>query len=556
MTAWLPGWLRHYRRAWLPGDAVAGVVVALLLVPQGLAYALVAGLPAEAGLYASLPPLLLYGLIGRSHAQSVGPMALTSLLAAATLSRLAAPGSAEYLALAVWLALLSGAMLVALGAARLGFLADFLSTPVLAAFTAASALLIVLAQLAPLLGLHGGGAALPALLAAVLDGWQRVNPLALGVGALTLLWLAGARRLLPPALARAAPVLAVLLGIVAVREAGWATRLPVVGAVPAGLPALSLPLLPWERLAELMLPAFFMALINYVQSLSVAQLLAEPRHERVEPDRELLALGVCNLGAGLFGGFPVTGGLSRSLVNAAAGAHSPLASWISAGGIALVLLFAGAALSSLPLAVLAATIVVAVYPSIGFGALRQAWRADRADAVAFVLTFVLVLLLGVESGIVAGVLVSLGAWLWRSSRPHMAEVGRLPGTQHYRNVTRFATETLPGVLFLRVDESLYFGNARLVRDTVLDRLAERPQLTTLVLIMSAVNRLDASAVAMLQWLDDSLALRGVTLALAEVKGPVGTVLARAGLLERFAGRHFLSTDQAWRHYAPAPDFHI
>lgn len=556
MRAWLPAWLSHYRRDWLAGDVVAGVVVTLLLVPQGLAYALVAGLPPAVGLYASLPPLLLYGLIGKSHAQSVGPMALTSLLAAATLARLAEPGSGEYLALAVWLALLSGAMLIALGLARLGFLADFLSLPVLSGFTSASALLIVLSQLAPLLGLHAQGASLPALLMGLLDGLSRLNAVALAFGGASLLWLAGARRALPPALARAAPALAVLAALLAVRQAGWEGRLPVVGPVPSGLPSLSLPVLPWGRLGELMLPAFFMALINYVQSLSVAQLLAAPRRERVEPDRELLALGVCNVGAGLFGGFPVTGGLTRSLVNAAAGANSQLASWISAAGIALVLLFAGDALASLPLAVLAAIIVAAVAPSIRFGALHQAWRADRADAVAFALTFALVLLLGVESGIVAGVLVSLGAWLWRSSRPHMAEVGRLPGTQHYRNVARFAAETLPGVLFLRVDESLYFGNARLVRDAVLERLAERPELTTLVLIMSAVNRLDASAVDMLEWLDDSLATRGVTLALAEVKGPVAAVLARAGLLERFAGRHFLSTDQAWHHYAPAPEFHI
>ncbi|WP_024304413.1 SulP family inorganic anion transporter [Pseudogulbenkiania sp. MAI-1] len=556
MRAWLPAWLSHYRRDWLAGDVVAGVVVTLLLVPQGLAYALVAGLPPAVGLYASLPPLLLYGLIGKSHAQSVGPMALTSLLAAATLARLAEPGSGEYLALAVWLALLSGAMLIALGLARLGFLADFLSLPVLSGFTSASALLIVLSQLAPLLGLHAQGASLPVLLMGLLEGLGRIDTAALAFGGAALLWLAGARRALPPALARTAPALAVLAALLAVRQAGWEGRLPVVGPVPSGLPSLALPVLPWGRLGELMLPAFFMALINYVQSLSVAQLLAAPRRERVEPDRELLALGVCNVGAGLFGGFPVTGGLTRSLVNAAAGANSQLASWVAAAGIALVLLFAGDALASLPLAVLAAIIVAAVAPSIRFGVLRQAWRADRADAVAFALTFALVLLLGVESGIVVGVLVSLGAWQWRSSRPHMAEVGRLPGTQHYRNVARFTAETLPGVLFLRVDESLYFGNARLVRDAVLERLSERPELTTLVLIMSAVNRLDVSAVAMLEWLDDSLAARGVTLALAEVKGPVAAVLARAGLLERFAGRHYLSTHEAWERFAAAPEFHI
>ena len=494
--------------------------------------------------------LLIYAFTGRSHAQSVGPMAVTSLLTAATLVRLAEMGSANYLALAIWLALLSGAMLVLLGLSRLGFMADFLSSPVLAAFTSASAIIIVVSQLAPLAGFRAGGASLPQLLAGLLHGVGRVNPLALALGLSALLWLLLTRHAAGPLLARlgvsrrwavtlvrAAPIVAVVAGMLVVQGAGLANRLPVVGTVPGGLPGLALPRISAEQFSSLILPAFFIALINYVQSLSVAQILATRRGETVDPDRELVALGLCNLGAGLFGGFPVTGGLTRSMVNADAGAHSQLA--------------------SLPLAVLAATIVASVAGMVNFSALRQAWKTDRADAVAFVLTFALVLWLGVDSGIVAGMTVSLAAMLWRASRPHMVEVGRVPGTHHFRNRQRFNVERLPGVLFLRVDESLFFGNARQVRLAILRHVAESPETRRLVLIMSAVNRVDTSAVAMLEQLDDTLAAEGIRFDLAEVKGPVSDVLQRAGVARRFDGRIFLSTQSAWAmHRSLSPDYCI
>ncbi|MEQ6291280.1 SulP family inorganic anion transporter [Vogesella sp. GCM10023246] len=569
MIDWLPPWVRHYRRQWLAGDVSAGLLVTLLLVPQGLAYALVAGLPPQVGLYASLLPLPLYALLGRSHAQSVGPMAVTSLLVAATLGKLGLATPADYLLAAVWLALLSGAMLLLFGLFRLGFLADVLSEPVLAGFTAASALLIVLSQLAPLAGLHSGGASLPAILATLWHQAAHYSPhaLLLGVPALLLLWWArsglprslqalglGASPLL--LLARGMPMLVVLGSMLAVGVLGWHGQLPQVGRIPAGLPALAWPALPAGGLSALVLPAFFIALINYVQSLSVAQLLAIPRRETVDPDRELLALGACNIGAGLCGGLPVTGGLTRSVVNAEAGANTQLASLITAGLIALLLWLGSGSLAALPLTALAATIIAAVAPQVRLAPLWHAWRAERSDAVAFAVTFVLVLWLGVDSGIVAGVVISLAAWLMKSSRPHLAELGLLPGSSHFRNVQRHPCQTLPGVLILRIDESLYFGNARHVRDALLARLAAAGQVHTLLLVMSAVNRVDITGLAMLQRLDDTLGLRGVRLQLAEVKGPVWDVFGRAGLAERFAGRVHLSTYAAWQGLQPVPDFHI
>lgn len=562
----LPDWLRGYRRGWLTGDITAGVVVTLLLVPQSLAYALLAGLPVEAGLYASVAPLLVYAFIGRSPAQSVGPMALTSLLTAATLSRFADAGATDYLVLAVWLALLSGLMLLAMGLARLGFIADLLSEPVLAAFTTASALLIILSQLAPLSGLHNPGNSLPQWLVGMWHQPVSWQPAALLVGLLALAWLLLVRRwgssLLQRLglsadtagiLVRTAPVLVMLAGILLLPAS---LHVPVVGPVPSGLPQLALPAIGLAQLADLALPAFFIALINYLQSLSVAQLLAARTQDSVDPDRELVALGLCNIASGLVGGFPVTGGLSRSVVNAEAGARSQLASLLTAAGMLLVMCLATSALEHLPLPVLAATIIAALLAMLDIGSLRRAWLTERADAVAWLLTFALVLLLGVDSGIMAGVLVSLATLLWRSSRPHIAELGRLPGTHHFRNCQRHAVETLPGVLLLRVDESLYFGNARQVGTILLQRAGQTPHVRQLVLVMSAVNRVDTTALSMLESLDQRLQQAGVRLHLAEIKGPVADILQRSGLGQRFAGRVHLSTQAAWQSLAGLPDYHI
>jgi len=563
----LPSWLHGYPRRWLAGDLSAGVVVTLLLVPQSLAYALLAGLPVQTGLYASVAPLLVYAICGKGYAQSVGPMALTSLLTAATLSRMAAASSADYLLLAIWLALLSGAILLLMGLSRLGFVADLLSEPVLAGFTSASALLIILSQLGPLTGLHGSTTTLPQWLSGLWQhGWHAQRD-SLLLGATALVFLLLARRWGEPLLLRlgmtghpaqwllrSAPLLAMLLGMYAVRLGRL--PVPVVGPVPAGLPALALPRIAWQQLADLAMPAFFIALINYVQSLSVAQILAARRNESADPDHELVALGLCNMAAGLVGGFPVTGGLSRSMVNADAGANSQLASLITALGMMLVMCLASDALAGLPLAVLAATIIASLLSMLSLRSLQRAWRTERADAVAWLLTFILVLLLGVDSGVVAGLLLSLATLLWRSSRPHIAELGRLPATQHFRNRQRHLVDTLPGVLFLRVDESLYFGNARQVRMALLEKVATASALQSVVLVMSAVNRVDTTALSMLEGLDQTLAQHGIRLHLAEVKGPVADVLQRAGLQAGFAGRIHLSPQAAWECLQSMPDYTI
>jgi len=539
-------WLRRYRRADLPGDIGAGVIVAMMMIPQGMAYALVAGLPPVAGLYASIAPPLLYALFGTSSSQSVGPMAIIALMTASALGPLAAPGSAEYGLLAGQLALMTGLVLLACGLLRVGFLANFFSRPVMSGFTLGSSVVIALGQCETLLG---GSFLAP--------HWPSA---ALGGGAIAFLLLArrwGARLLrklgLAPGAAdigaKLAPMLLVLGAIVLVGALRLdAAGVRVIGAVPSGLPRLDLALLPslfgahWQALGK---PALLIGFMSFLIAMSGAQTLALKRYEKLRTNRELVGLGLANAGSALSGGFPVTGSLSRSAVNFAAGARTQLASVISAALLAGALVLPTGWLARLPLPVLAATIIVAVLGMLELGTLRTAWRYDRADALALAATGGGVLLLGVEAGVVLGLVLSLGAMIWRESRPHMAVLGRIAGTEHFRNVERYPGETEPGVLLLRVDAGLFFGNLEAVTGRIEDELAVDPRVRHLVLVLSAVNAIDTSALFGLLELNGTLARRGVTLHLAEVKGPVMDRLRASSLPQALSGRVFLSTANAW-----------
>ena len=539
-------WLKGYRRSWLAGDLAAGAVVAMMMVPQGMAYALVAGLPPVAGIYASILPLLLYALFGTSSSQSVGPMAIIALMTASALGPLAAPGSAEYGLLAGQLALMTGLVLLACGLLRVGFLANFFSRPVMSGFTLGSSVVIALGQCETLLG---GSFLAP--------HWPSA---ALGGGAIAFLLLArrwGARLLrklgLAPGAAdigaKLAPMLLVLGAIVLVGALRLdAAGVRVIGAVPSGLPRLDLALLPslfgahWQALGK---PALLIGFMSFLIAMSGAQTLALKRYEKLRTNRELVGLGLANAGSALSGGFPVTGSLSRSAVNFAAGARTQLASVISAALLAGALVLPTGWLAPLPLPVLAATIIVAVLGMLELGTLRTAWRYDRADALALAATGGGVLLLGVEAGVVLGLVLSLGAMIWRESRPHMAVLGRIAGTEHFRNVERYPGETEPGVLLLRVDAGLFFGNLEAVTGRIEDELAVDPRVRHLVLVLSAVNAIDTSALFGLLELNGTLARRGVTLHLAEVKGPVMDRLRASSLPQALSGRVFLSTANAW-----------
>jgi SulP family sulfate permease len=535
-------WLKGYRRSWLAGDVGAGLVVAMMMVPQGMAYALVAGLPPVAGIYASIVPPLLYALFGTSSSQSVGPMAIISLMTASVLAPLAAPGSALYGILAAQLALLSGVVLLACGLLRIGFLANFFSRPVMNGFTIGSSILIAYDQLGTLLG-------------ASPPHWHWPSA-ALGVGALAVLMLArryGAALLQRCGLApnaadigaRLTPMLLVAGSIALVAALGL-DRLGVhtIGAVPAGLPHLNMAVsgAHWQLLAK---PALLIGFMCFLISMSGAQALAARKGEKLLTNSELVGLGAANVGSFLSGGFPVTASLSRSAVNFAAGANSQLAGVITAVLLGAALVLPTGWLALLPLPVLAATIIVAVLGMLETATLRTAWRYDRADALALLATAGGVLLLGVDAGVVVGLLLSLGTMIWRESRPHIAVLGRIAGTEHFRNIERYDAETRSGVLLLRVDAGLFFGNVEAVSERVEDVLAGHPGTRDLVLVLSAVNAIDTTALFGLLDLNTELGRRGVRLHLAEVKGPVMDRLKQSTLLQRLSGQLFLSTANAW-----------
>ena len=563
---WLPAWLRAYRPAWLAGDMTAGVIVTMMLIPQSLAYALLAGLPPEVGLYASILPIVAYALLGSSMTLAVGPVAVASLMTASALQPLANAGSAEYVALAIQLSMISGVMLLAFGALRLGFLAYFLSHPVISGFISGSAVLIAVGQLKYILGVKAAGSTVLETLAGLVKALPQTQPVTLAIGVSSLLFLLLARRYLTQLLtrlgvpakaadlvAKLAPMVAVIAStaVVAVLQLNETAGVSVVGNIPQGLPQLSLSLPGMSTLSQLWLPALLITLIGFVESVSVAQSLALKRQQRIQPNRELLGLGAANVASALSGGYPVTGGFARSVVNFAAGAHTPLAGVISAGLMALVIAALTGLFYYLPHAVLAATIIVAVTSLIDVKTLKEAWRYDRADALSLLATAVGVVALGVEVGILMGVALSLAVLVWRSSHPHMAVVGRVPGTEHFRNVERHVVQTVPGLLALRVDESLFFANATVVEDRVEALLARDPSVRRVLLICSAVNQIDATALGVLTQVERSLAIRGIEFMLAEVKGPVMDRLRSTELGQRLQGKVFLSVHAAFEHAVQA-----
>ncbi len=573
LKRWLPAldWAAHYRRADLPGDLMAGLVVAIMLVPQGMAYALLAGLPPQVGLYTSIVPLILYGLLGTSGSLAVGPVALTSLLVASAVSPLAEQGSPDYLLYALALALLVGLIQLLMGLVRLGTLVDFISHPVLSGFTSAAALMIGFSQFKYLLGLNiSSQAKLPEIAAYITSHLAEANwvALAIGLGAIvTLLFfkLSLARWLetwnVPDGwrvpITKGGPLIVVLAGILLV----WTLRLDlrsgvqVVGSIPSGLPGFSLPSFNLETLRTLLPSALTISLIAFLESISVAKSLAakkladkgeQPgRREKVDANQELVALGAANLGAAFSGGYPVAGGFARSSVNYTVGARTGLASIVTAIFVSLTLLFFMPLFTFLPKAILGAIIVVAVLNLIDLDTLKTVWRYNRADALSLAVTFFGVLVFSIEIGIVVGVIATLGLYLWRTSRPHMAVVGRVGESEHFRNVLRHPVHTCQHVLALRVDESLYFANTQYLETAIINALAENPQIRDLVLICSAINFIDASALETLERLVTELKQAGVVFHLAEVKGPVMDRLERIGFIDRIGREHvYLSTHQA------------
>ena len=554
-------WGKRYDRIDLSGDMTAAVIVTIMLIPQSLAYALLAGLPAEVGLYASILPLVAYAIFGTSRALAVGPVAVISLMSASALAPLGIDSVSEFIAAAGVLALLSGVMLVAMGALRLGVVANLLSHPVIAGFITASGILIAVSQLKHILGIPAQGHNLPEILSSLGQGITHLNPWTLATGLAALGFLVWVRRHMADVLhrrlglskgaagtaARVGPVFAVIGTILL----SWGANLPglgvaVVGEVPTGLPPLGLPTIDWALIPALVGPAALITTIGYVESVSVAQTLAAKRRQKIDPNQELKALGAANIASAMSGGYSVTGGFARSVVNFDAGARTPAAGAFTAVGLTFAALYLTPLLYFLPKATLAATIIIAVLSLVDLKILKTAWTYSKADFAAVLSTIMLTLLVGVETGVAAGVMVSLLLFVWKTSRPHVAEVGQVPGTQHFRNIHRHQVLTDPRVVTLRIDESLYFANARRMEDMILARVHDgRDDIEHVVLMCSAVNEIDLSALESLEEINQRLSDMGVKLHLSEVKGPVMDRLKRSHLLDALTGQVFLSQNEAF-----------
>jgi SulP family sulfate permease len=566
---WLPSlpvlqWGRTYNRETLLSDGVAALIVTIMLIPQSLAYAMLAGLPPEVGLYASVVPLLLYAVFGTSRVLAVGPVAVVSLMTAAAIGQHAVAGTPAYWAVAITLAFLSGLLLLAMGLLRLGFLANFLSHPVISGFISASGILIAASQLKTLMGVKAEGHNFVDLSLSLLSQVGQTHVLTLSLGAVTVAFLFWVRSGLKPLLqrlgmkpraadvvAKTGPVAAIAVTTLLTWALDWQSQgVKIVGAVPQGLPPFTLPLWDLGLWQQLLVPALLISVVGFVESVSVGQTLAAKRRQRIEPDQELVALGSSNLSAAFTGGFPVTGGFARSVVNFDAGAQTPAAGVFTAAGITLASLYLTPALYYLPQATLAATIVVAVLSLVDVSILRKTWNYAKSDFMAVLATLVATLAVGVETGLVVGVGVSLALYIYRTSRPHMAEVGLVAGTEHFRNVQRHTVVVSPRVLSLRVDESLYFANSRALEDRVNNAVASRPGLKHVVLQCSAINDIDASALESLEAVDLRLRGVGVRLHLSEVKGPVMDRLKNTEFLHSLSGRVFLTHYQAIHELSP------
>lgn len=557
-------WGREYNQAALFNDLMAAVIVTIMLIPQSLAYALLAGLPPEAGLYASIVPIILYAVFGTSRTLAVGPVAVVSLMTAATLGNIASSGSADYASAALTLAALSGGILIIMGIFKLGFLTNFLSHPVIAGFITASGIIIAASQLKHILGIDASGHNLVELLESLARHIMDTHWITLLIGVSATLFLFWVRKGLKPllrklgassgvadVLTKTGPVLAVVGTTLAVWYFDMANHgVSVVGSVPQSLPPFTVPGFSLELTKALFIPALLISIIGFVESVSVAQTLAAKKRQRIEPNQELLGLGAANVGAALTGGFPVTGGFSRSVVNFDAGAETPAAGAFTAALLAIAAVSLTPLVYFLPKATLAATIIVAVLSLVDFSILSRTWSYSKADFTAVLTTILLTLGIGVEAGVTAGVVISIVLFLYKTSRPHVAEVGLVPRTQHFRNIHRHSVATDPSLVSIRVDESLYFANARFLEDYIYDRAVASPEIKHVVLMCSAVNEIDMSALESLEAINLRLKDIGIQLHLSEVKGPVMDRLVQTHFLEELTGTVFLSQFDAIKTLTP------
>ena len=541
-------WLRHYTRADFSSDLFAGVITAILLVPQGIAYAMLAGLPPHVGLYASILPPAIYAVFGTSRVLSVGPVSIAAIMIASALSAPEISAQGDPVINSLVLAAESGAILLIMALFKSGTLVNFISHPVLTGFTSGAALLIIFSQIGSLLGL-GDISDCTGNFSCYFDAIRSVelSTTIVGIssivallffkfGVTPLLQRMGVHPNVITAITRSGPFLVVLTGgwLIAASELGESGVIATVGAIPSGLPVLNMNVLTADTWRLLLPSAFFIALIAYVESIAIAKVTANFKRQRIDPNQELGALGAANLAAAVTGGMPVAGGFSRTMVNYSAGAVTPMAAIIAAGLLALSVIFFTDSFELILKTSLAAVILVAIAPLVKLTAIPVTLRFNPADGVAEGLTFLGVLAFGIEEGLALGITVSLLSHLWRTSKPHIAIVGQIPNTEHFRNIKRHSVKTWPELLMVRIDENLSFANSAFIDDFIQTEIAGRPKLQHLVLLFTSVSHIDATALEALENLVESLRVQSVTVHLSEVKGPVMDHLKLTNFLEKLS----------------------
>lgn len=556
----LVGQLKKYSKQDFNGDLVAACVVTIMLIPQSLAYALLAGVPAEVGLYASILPILGYAIFGSCKTLAVGPVAIASLMTASALGEIGQQGQISYLEGAMLLALLSGLFLLLMGLLRLGFLSHFLSHSVVTGFITASGLVIALSQLKHILGIDAQGHNFIEIGQSLIINFDGLNKITLILGSGALAFLFWARRGVSSQLVKygmqqntadiatkVAPIIGVFVTTLLVFFLELDDRgVSIVGEIPIGLPHFDLINIPLSTFKLLLFPAILISIIGYVESISVGKTLSGKRREKIDGNQELIGLGVANIASSISGAFPVSGGFARSVVNFDAGARTQLAGIFTAIGISMAALTLTPLLYYLPKAMLAATIIVAVLALIDLSIFKSTWDYSKSDFMAVLLTVIVTLLNGVELGVACGIVTSIFLHLYYTSKPHIAEVGLMPGTEHFRNIHHYDVETSPSIVTLRIDESLLFSNVGYLEEYVDNLISERVELKHVVLQCGAINGVDYSALEMLEKLNETLLDLGIKLHLSEVKVPIQKLLIKSGFFDHLSGSVYLSQIEAYR----------
>lgn len=558
-------WGSSYGKSSFQDDLISGLVVTFITVPQVIAYAFLAGLPAEVGLYAAIAATCCYAFLGTGRTLAVGPTAIVAMMAFETVSSLVEPGSAAYMETMVRLTLITGLVLVCLRVVNFGSMVNFMSHAVVTGFITAAAVLIIINQLTAIFGIPAADATgFLSVLLHLMSSIEQINltMLWISVFALMILWFCrgflesillskGVSKRLSGILVKSAPMYVVVLGVVLV----WSFDLvntagvSIIGTIPTQLPAPHLISVSRNEFISLLPSAFLIALVIFIESTSIGSVVASKRREKIDPNQELVGLGAANIGAALFGGFPVAGSFGRTMVNFSAGAVTPIASLITAACVVVTLTWLTQLFFHLPVGILAVIIVIAASQLIDVNAIRRILTFNRTDAVTLITTFIAVLATGVETGILIGVGISFMLLIRSSSKPHIAVVGRYGNSEHFRNVLRHEVSTIPNLLMVRIDESLYFVNSRYVETFLLDKIADNADLDNVLLICTAINFIDASGLAVLESLNEKLYEAGVTLNLAEIKGPVMDTLDKTDFYQNMHGKIFFTTDLAMKELA-------